>query len=130
MAILHPLVAKTLSEAGIRHEILECDPADADTGPFCARYGYPSDEVCNTIVVVVKKTPREYVACLVRADTKLDVNHSVAAEVGFKRLSFASSEEPSWNRTPCRRVQIHSVKSALGSHFSANDGSTASPPTS
>ena len=93
MTILHAEVAKTLSEAGIRHEILECDPAEADTAPFCARYGYPSDEVCNTIIVVVKKTPREYVACLVRADTKLDVNHSVAAEVGFKRLSFASSDE-------------------------------------
>jgi len=29
----------------------------------------------------------------VRADTKLDVNHKVAAAVAFKRLSFASSED-------------------------------------
>ncbi len=93
MTILHPEVARALSENGIRFETLQCDPADADTAPFCARYGFPSDEVCNTIVVVVKKTPREYVACLVRADTRLDVNHGVAAEVGFKRLSFASPEE-------------------------------------
>ena len=92
-SILHPLVLQGITAAGLRYQTLACEPDASDTADFCARYGYPADEVCNTILVVVKKSPREYVACLVRSDTKLDVNHSVAAEIGFKRLSFASAEE-------------------------------------
>ncbi len=72
---------------------MDCAPEWADTAEFCANYGIPPEEACNTILVVMKTTPRKHVACLVRADMKLDVNHRVAAEVGFKRLSFASPEE-------------------------------------
>ena len=32
-------------------------------------------------------------ACLVTADSKLDVNHKVSKVVGVRRLSFASAEE-------------------------------------
>lgn len=92
-SILHPLVQKALAVHAIEAEPLLCDAQFADTAEFCAHYGFAPDEVCNTILVVVKKTPREHVACLVRSDTKLDVNHRVAKEVAFKRLSFAGGEE-------------------------------------
>ncbi|HEX8619558.1 MAG TPA: YbaK/EbsC family protein, partial [Thermoanaerobaculia bacterium] len=55
--------------------------------------GIAADEACNAILVALKTTPRRFIACLVRADTKLDVNKKVSAIAGVKRLSFASSEE-------------------------------------
>lgn len=93
VSILHPLVQKAVAQAGISGEVLPCRPEWADTAEFCANYAIPPDEACNTILVALKKTPRDYAACLVRADTRLDVNHRVSKEVGFKRLSFAASDE-------------------------------------
>ena len=92
-SILHPTVHQTLDAVSAVYETVPCDPTLADTAEFCAAYGFAADETCNTILVVLKKSPREYVACLVRSDTRLDVNHRVAAAVGCKRLSFASAEE-------------------------------------
>lgn len=91
--MLHPLVQQAVARHSIEGEILPCRAEWADTAEFCANYSIPADEACNTILVALKKTPREYVACLVRADSRLDVNHRVSKEVGFKRLSFAASEE-------------------------------------
>lgn len=91
--MLHPSVRAALDAASIQCEVVPCESEWADTVEFCANYGIPPEEACNTIVIALKTTPRRYVACLVRSDTKLDVNHRVAAEVAFKRLSFASPEE-------------------------------------
>ena len=94
VSLLHPEVAKSLAEAGITaFEVLPCAPELADTAEFCAHYGIAAEEACNAILVALKTTPRSYVACLVRADTKLDVNRKVSELTGVKRLSFASSEE-------------------------------------
>jgi len=92
-SILHPLVREKLETAGIAARAITCEAEFADTAQFCARYQFEPADVCNTIIVVIKKNPKEYVACLVRSDTRLDVNHKVAAAVAFKRLSFASGEE-------------------------------------
>lgn len=92
-SILDPRVRAALEENAIQFETLTCQPEFADTAEFCEHYGVPAGQTCNTIVVVIKTTPRQYVACLVRSDTRLDVNHRVASAVGFKRLSFASGEE-------------------------------------
>jgi prolyl-tRNA editing enzyme YbaK/EbsC (Cys-tRNA(Pro) deacylase) len=93
-SILHVRVAQSLDAAAVTDfEVLECAPELADTAEFCAHYGIAADEACNAILVALKSTPRRYVACLVRADTKLDVNRKVSALTGVKRLSFASSEE-------------------------------------
>src|SRR5687767_1832446 len=91
--ILPDNVRETLDAHGLDYEVLQCEPHLADTAEFCAHYGYTPDVTCNAIVVVLKTTPRSYVACLVRFDTKLDVNHKVSDAVGVKRLSFASGEE-------------------------------------
>lgn len=93
-SILHVRVAQSLDAAAVTDfEVLACAPELADTAEFCAHYGIAADEACNAILVAIKSTPRRYVACLVRADTKLDVNRKVSALTGVKRLSFASSEE-------------------------------------
>jgi Cys-tRNA(Pro) deacylase len=86
-------VKAALDENGMTYEVLACDPQLADTAEFCAHYGIPPENACNTIVVVVKTEPRRYVACLVNATSKLDVNKKVSALVGTKKLSFAASEE-------------------------------------
>lgn len=92
-SILHPRVAEALEAAGAAYEVLACEPHLADTAEFCAHYGIAPEEACNAILVALKTTPRRYVACLVRADTRLDVNKKLAAVTGVKRMSFASSEE-------------------------------------
>lgn len=92
-SILDPRVRATLDAHGIVYEVLACEPELADTAEFCAHYGIAATEACNAIVVVLKTTPKQYVACLVRADTKLDVNRKVSELVGVKRLSFASADE-------------------------------------
>jgi prolyl-tRNA editing enzyme YbaK/EbsC (Cys-tRNA(Pro) deacylase) len=92
-SLLHDRVRTALDAAGLDYEVLACEPELADTAEFCAHYGIPPQEACNAILVALKTTPRQYVACLVAADTKLDVNRKVSALTGVKRLSFASSEE-------------------------------------
>ncbi len=92
-SILHHSVRTALDDASIRYEAIPCREEWADTAEFCAHYGVPVADACNAILVALKVTPRQYVACLVRADTKIDVNHRLAAEVGTKRLSFASPAE-------------------------------------
>lgn len=91
--ILHASVREALEALEIPYQTLECEPHLADTVEFCAHYGIEAAEACNAILVALKTNPRQYVACLVRSDTKLDVNHRVSEVVGVKRLSFASAEE-------------------------------------
>lgn len=91
--MLDSKVQAALDANAMTYEVLACDPLLADTAEFCAHYGIPPENACNTIVVVAKTTPKQYVACLVNATTKLDVNHKISKLVGIKRLSFASSEE-------------------------------------
>ena len=82
-----------LDGLGLAYEIVEIDPAYADTAQFCERYGFPMEQSANTIIVGGKKEPRQYAACVVRATTRLDVNHVVRKLMGVPRLSFATAEE-------------------------------------
>ena len=91
--ILHDRVREALDDAGAEYETLACEEHLADTAEFCAHYGISPDEACNALLVVLKTTPRSYVACLVRADTRLDVNRKLADITGVKRMSFASGED-------------------------------------
>jgi prolyl-tRNA editing enzyme YbaK/EbsC (Cys-tRNA(Pro) deacylase) len=93
-SILDDRVRAAMEAHGIVEiEVLACEPELADTAEFCRHYGIAADEACNAILVAVKGTPRRFVACLVRADTKLDVNHKVSVLTGVRRLSFASADE-------------------------------------
>lgn len=86
-------VRGVLDGLGLPYEIVEIDPAYADTAQFCERYGFPMEQSANTIIVGGKKEPRQHAACVVRATTRLDVNHVVRKLMGVSRLSFATAEE-------------------------------------
>src|SRR5947209_15219893 len=86
-------VVAALDGAGVDYRLIECDPDFADTAAFCERYGYPPSRSANTIVVVSKKEPRKYVACVALATTRLDVNGVVRRRLGVSKASFASADE-------------------------------------
>jgi prolyl-tRNA editing enzyme YbaK/EbsC (Cys-tRNA(Pro) deacylase) len=86
-------VRGALAATGIAYEAMPCDPDFADTAAFCTRYGVEPADSANTIVVVGKSEPRQYVACVVLATTKLDVNGAVRRKLGVKKASFASADE-------------------------------------
>lgn len=93
MSALDPAVQRELDALQIAHEVLACNPEWADTDVFCANYGIPRENAANTILIALKTEPRSYVACLVTASTKLDVNHKVSKLTGIRRMSFASADE-------------------------------------
>src|SRR5467141_2408900 len=86
-------VRDSLDALGVLYEVMPIDPAFADTGQFCEKYGIPLANSANTIVVASKKEPKLYCACVVLATTRLDVNHTVRKAMGAARVSFASAEE-------------------------------------
>ena len=86
-------VTRVLSDLGVPWEVHEIDPAYADTAQYCAHYGAPLEQSANTIIVASKKEPRQYAACVVKATTRLDVNHAVRRLMNASKLSFATAEE-------------------------------------
>ena len=86
-------VTASLDALGVRYEVIVIDPDFADTARFCERYGVPLQNSANTIVVASKKEPKQYCACVVKATTRLDVNHAVRKLMGVSKLSFATAEE-------------------------------------
>ena len=90
-------VRRVVAQFGIDHpeldaEVIECDPDLADTAQFIEAYGYTLDQSANTLVVIGKSDPPVYVACVVLANTRLDVNKVVRKKLGVKKCSFAPSE--------------------------------------
>ena len=77
---------------GVPFEVIECDPALADTAAFCEAYGYSTDISANTIVVGSKTDPPVYAACVVLATSRLDVNGTVRRKLGARKVSFAPAE--------------------------------------
>jgi len=86
-------VVQALDAIGVPYELMEIDPAFADTAACCEKYGLPLDSAGNTIVVASKKEPRRFGACVVKATTRLDVNRTVRALLGVSKVSFATAEE-------------------------------------
>ena len=76
-------------------DIVDCDPALADTAQFCAAYGYEMEDSANAIVVIGKSDPPRFALCLVLATTRLDVNKTVRARLGTRKASFAPAETTS-----------------------------------
>jgi prolyl-tRNA editing enzyme YbaK/EbsC (Cys-tRNA(Pro) deacylase) len=86
-------VDEELVRTGVEYEIVYCDPELADTQAFCSAYGYSPEDSANTILVVGKSQPPTYVACVVLATTRLDVNHAVRDRLGVRKASFADREQ-------------------------------------
>ena len=90
--LLHPLVRASLDVLGVEYEVMECDPALADTAAFVEAYGIPLDQSANTILVASKGAEPVYVACVLLATTSLDVNNVVRREMGVRKASFARAD--------------------------------------
>jgi prolyl-tRNA editing enzyme YbaK/EbsC (Cys-tRNA(Pro) deacylase) len=91
-ALLHPAVREALTSLDVDFEVMECDPALADTAAFVEAYGVPLERSANTIVVASKGAKPTYVACVVLATTALDVNNVVRREMGVRKASFAAAD--------------------------------------
>ena len=86
-------VVAVLDGLGVPYELQAIDPALAHTAAYCERYGVPLEHAANTIIVASKKEPRRYAACVVKATTRLDVNHAVRRLLDTNKVSFASADE-------------------------------------
>lgn len=86
-------VRDALDASGLAYEIMPCDLALADTADFCAHYCIPPANSANTILVKAKTGEERFVACVLLADSKLDVNPTVRKRLGARRVSFASADE-------------------------------------
>lgn len=86
-------VVNALRSLGVPFDAFPIDPEFADTAVFCEKYGYSLSQSANTIIVASKKEPKQYVACVVLANTRLDVNKAVTKLMGVSKASFATAEE-------------------------------------
>ena len=87
------IVIVALQKLDVSYELIDIDPNFADTAAFCEKYGYPVERSCNTIIVASKKEPKRYVACVVLAHTRLDVNKRVTKLMDVSKAFFASADE-------------------------------------
>jgi prolyl-tRNA editing enzyme YbaK/EbsC (Cys-tRNA(Pro) deacylase) len=86
-------VQHQLDRLGVPFEIFPCDPDLADTANFCAAYGFKPEDSANTILVIGKSDPPVYAACVVLANSRLDVNKTVRQRLGTRKASFAPAED-------------------------------------
>ena len=93
--LLAPVVAEALhawahgSEVGV----VEIDPELADTAAMTEAYDVPLDSSANCVVVSGKRAGAERIAaCLVRADTRADVNNLVKRTLDVRKCSFHPME--------------------------------------
>jgi prolyl-tRNA editing enzyme YbaK/EbsC (Cys-tRNA(Pro) deacylase) len=86
-------VHAALAGSPVPWELVPCDPALADTAAFCEAYGYAPEDSANTIIVAGRADPPRFVACVVLATCRLDVNGVVRRRLGVRKASFASADQ-------------------------------------
>jgi len=91
--LVAPPVAKAIQELGglAGVEVVEIDPALADTEALCAHYDLPLADAANCVVVAAKRGGvTTYAACVVLATTRADVNRLVRRHLDARKATFAS----------------------------------------
>ncbi len=69
------------------------DPDFADTAAMSAAYGVPLEASANCVVVMGRRDGAERIAgCVVRADTRADVNNVVKRILDVRKASFLAHE--------------------------------------
>ena len=75
-------------------EVVEIDPSLADTAALTAAYDLPLAASGNCVVVHGRREGAERVAaCVVRADTRADVNTLVKRRLDVRKATFLAMEE-------------------------------------
>lgn len=82
-----------LEASKLAYEVMACDPELADTAVFCRRYDIPLENSVNTLLVKAKTGGEHFAACVLLANTRLDVNRVVRKRLQARRVSFASADE-------------------------------------
>jgi len=83
------LAALRTWEHGAELAVVEIDPAVADTAAMSEAYDLGMDTGANCVVVGGRRDGEERVAaCLVRADTRADVNNVVKRTLDVRKCSF------------------------------------------
>jgi prolyl-tRNA editing enzyme YbaK/EbsC (Cys-tRNA(Pro) deacylase) len=93
--LLAPSVLAALSDWPHRDEIavVEIDPAVADTAAMSQAYDISLDAGANCVVVMGRRDGHERTAaCVVRADTRADVNNLVKRTLDVRKASFLPME--------------------------------------
>jgi len=73
--------------------VVEIDPELADTAAMSTAYDVPMEAGANCVLVAGKREGEERIAaCLVRADTRADVNHTVKRLLDVRKPSFLPLE--------------------------------------
>ncbi|MGA8247259.1 MAG: YbaK/EbsC family protein [Nocardioides sp.] len=93
--LLAPSVHAALSGWAHTGEIsvVEIDPAVADTAAMSEAYDLPLETGANCVVVMGRRDGVERTAaCVVRADTRADVNNLVKRTLDVRKASFLSME--------------------------------------
>ena len=93
--LVAPQVTAALASwpAGDDVAVVEIDPALADTEAMSEAYSLSMDTGANCVVVAGKRAGEERVAaCVVRADTRADVNNLVKRTLDVRKASFLSME--------------------------------------
>ena len=88
-------VAKALADWPYADRVLvaEIDPELADTAAMSEAYGFSMLDSANCVVVSGKRAGEERVAaCMVRADTRADVNNVVKRTLDVRKASFHPME--------------------------------------
>jgi len=76
-----------------RVSVTEIDPDLADTGALTEAYDLPLSASANCVVVSGRRAGEERVAaCVVRADTRADVNNLVKRTLDVRKASFLSMD--------------------------------------
>jgi len=99
-ALAHPeLLAPSVHEAlqawpgATEVAVVEIDPEYADTAAMSERYDVPMAAGANCVIVMGRREGEERVAaCLVRADTRADVNNLVKRTLDVRKCSFLSTD--------------------------------------
>ena len=90
---LKELLEQNLNALQVPYELIPCNPELADTAIFVQHYEYSIEDCANTIVVKSKSGEPKFAACVVLANYRLDVNHTVRKKLEARRVSFAGAEE-------------------------------------
>ena len=89
--LLGAAVARALKEwpHADRVAVVEIDPGLADTAAMSEAYDVPLEASANCVVVMGKRAGEERTAaCVVRADTRADVNNLVKRALDVRKCSF------------------------------------------
>jgi len=93
--LLGPSVLEALRDWPHVHEIatVEIDPDHADTAAMSERYDVPMASGANCVVVMGRRDGVERLAaCVVRADTRADVNNLVKRTLDVRKASFLAMD--------------------------------------